>query len=107
MPTFAFADQDLLAHVFAGRWAALPWCYNALKTLRYVHAGVWRDGAVRCVHYILPDKPWNTPRGAEGEDGDEVTNGWWLDRYERLEDEMRRTDPEGLRVVDANVAHVM
>ncbi|KAF7793395.1 hypothetical protein EIP86_004507 [Pleurotus ostreatoroseus] len=105
VPTFQFADQDLLAHYFAGRWTVLPWCYNALKTLRRVHTALWRDEEVRCVHYILPDKPWNTPRGTAGED--EEVNRWWWDRYEKLKDDMRRTDPEGLRIVDANVAHVM
>jgi glycine/D-amino acid oxidase-like deaminating enzyme len=55
--SWMFPDQDLLAHVFEGKWRALPWCYNALKTMRYWHGNFWRDEEVRNVHYIC-DKPW-------------------------------------------------
>ncbi|WVQ97137.1 hypothetical protein IAU59_004247 [Kwoniella sp. CBS 9459] len=60
-PTIAhvhFADQDVMAEVFRGRWKPLPWWCNALKTLRAVHKDVWRDEEVRLIHYIL-DKPWH------------------------------------------------
>ncbi|WFD35406.1 hypothetical protein MCUN1_002260 [Malassezia cuniculi] len=50
---YKFPDQDLLADVYAGRWLPLPWYYNALKTLRRCHAGMWDDSKVRVVHYIL------------------------------------------------------
>ncbi|KAJ9113229.1 hypothetical protein QFC22_006068 [Naganishia vaughanmartiniae] len=55
--SWMFPDQDALAHVFQGKWQALPWCYNALKTMRYWHGNFWRDDQVRNVHYIC-DKPW-------------------------------------------------
>lgn len=58
--SWMFPDQDLIAHLFRGKWEALPWCYNALKTMRYWHSGsngFWRDEEVRNVHYIC-DKPW-------------------------------------------------
>lgn len=101
VPTFSFPDQDLLAAYFAGRWKVLPWCYNALKTLREIHKHFWRDDEVRCVHYILHDKPWMTPRGTAGVY--EVVHGWWWDEYEQLEREMKVSDPDGWKLVDAHV----
>ena len=101
VPTFSFPDQDLLAAFFAGRWRVLPWCYNALKTLREIHKHLWRDEEVRCIHYILHDKPWMTPRGTAGLY--EEPNVWWWDRYDQLANEMRRKDPEGWKLVDAQV----
>ncbi len=46
-----FADQSLLSSLFRGRWVALPYVYNALKTLRWdaVHAPIWRDARVKNV----------------------------------------------------------
>ncbi|KAG7289746.1 hypothetical protein NEMBOFW57_006122 [Staphylotrichum longicolle] len=68
-----FADQSLLSIVFEGRWAALPYVYNALKTMRWerVHGRIWRDGEVKCVHYILTPKPWEVKGGTQqkGEGG--------------------------------------
>ncbi|OXG86752.1 galactinol synthase [Cryptococcus neoformans var. grubii Br795] len=60
-PTIAhvkFADQDVIAEAFKGRWRPLPWWCNALKTLRAVHKPLWRDEEVGIIHYIL-DKPWS------------------------------------------------
>ena len=54
-----FVEQDLLNQFYKGKWVPLPYTYNALKTLRSCHASVWDDKAVRNVHYILSDKPWN------------------------------------------------
>ncbi|KAI0094619.1 nucleotide-diphospho-sugar transferase [Irpex rosettiformis] len=102
IPTFSFPDQDLLANFFAGRWKALPWCYNALKTLRQIHQNLWRDEEIRCVHYILHQKPWHAPRGSVPED--EVTYGWWWADYDRLRDAMKESDPEGWELVDSHVA---
>jgi hypothetical protein len=38
-----FADQSLLSELFRGRWVALPWVYNGLKTMRWerVHGRLW------------------------------------------------------------------
>jgi len=75
---YSFADQSLLSDLFRGRWVALPYIYNALKTLRWkdVHSPIWRDENVKNVHYILAPKPWNT-RDAREEDV--VTHGWFFD----------------------------
>lgn len=58
---YEFPDQDLLSDLFRGRWVALPYVYNALKTMRQknVHGLIWRDDEVRNVHYILTPKPWD------------------------------------------------
>lgn len=102
IPTFSFPDQDLLANFFAGRWKVLPWCYNALKTLRQIHQPLWRDEEVRCIHYILHQKPWHAPRGSVPED--EVTYSWWWADYDRLRDAMKESDSEGWELVDSFVA---
>ncbi|KAI0702509.1 nucleotide-diphospho-sugar transferase [Cytidiella melzeri] len=102
VPSFSFSDQDLIANFFAGRWKVLPWCYNALKTLRQVHESLWRDDEVRCVHYILSQKPWDAPRGTVPDD--EVVYGWWWAAYDRLRDAMILSDPEGWELVDSSVA---
>lgn len=84
-----FADQSLLSNLFRGRWVPLPYFYNALQTMRWrgVHDALWRDGEVRCVHYILGQgrKPWeskpeNTEEGGRRrrrrlESGDSMVNG--------------------------------
>lgn len=101
VPTFSFPDQDLLAAFFTGRWKVLPWCYNALKTLREIHRPLWRDEEIRCLHYILHDKPWSTPRGTAGIF--EETHGWWWDRYEELGRDMSVSDPAAWSVVDKQV----
>ena len=102
VPTFAFPDQDLLSHVYAGRWRPLSWRYNALKTLRVIHPDEWSDEEARCVHYILPDKPWHVPRGQGGIY--EEVNVWWWDVYDQLQREMQEADPEGWKLVDTYVA---
>ncbi|KAI0348682.1 nucleotide-diphospho-sugar transferase [Trametopsis cervina] len=103
VPTFSFPDQDLLANFFAGRWKVLPWCYNALKTLRQIHTPLWRDEEVRCIHYILHQKPWHIARGSEEPDDVEVYS-WWWSTYDRLRDAMLVSDPEGWKLVDSHVA---
>ncbi|KAK8087444.1 glycosyltransferase family 8 protein [Apiospora phragmitis] len=90
LSTFKFPDQDFLAHFFRGRWRALGWQYNALKTMRYWHGGLWCDGEVVCLHYIV-DKPWARRVGGDGVAGykgrDGVTHRWWWDAYEKWEEE--------------------
>ncbi|KAL5365310.1 glycosyl transferase family protein [Aspergillus floccosus] len=76
--TYTFPDQELLSDVFRGRWTALPYVYNALKTMRWegVHDAIWRDAEVKNVHYIFAKKPWH-------EDPTDPTldelNRWWWD----------------------------
>ena len=85
---YAFADQSLLSDLFRGRWVALPYIYNALKTLRWkgVHDCIWRDDQVKNVHYILAPKPWNAKEVHN--DADRVTHGWFWDMNdERLKSE--------------------
>lgn len=55
-----FPDQDVLTELFRGRWVALPYIYNALKTLpgKETHSAIWRADRVKNVHYILDPKPW-------------------------------------------------
>ncbi|KAI9167794.1 Galactinol synthase 4 [Paramyrothecium foliicola] len=76
-----FADQSLLSDLYRGRWVALPYVYNALKTLRWkgVHDAIWRDDQVKCVHYILNPKPWDEmDESGEWTETDEP-NRWWVD----------------------------
>ncbi|KAI0785979.1 nucleotide-diphospho-sugar transferase [Abortiporus biennis] len=101
VPTFSFPDQDLLSNLFVGRWKPLPWCYNALKTLRDVHKPLWRDDEVRCLHYILAKKPWHLPRGTAGQY--EEVHQWWWDKYEELSAEMKTNDPKGFELMDSHV----
>lgn len=78
---FLFPDQDLLAELYRGRWVALPYVYNALKTLcsSGVHDTIWRDDQVKNVHYILSPKPWDEI-GQNGEwTGKHETHKWWID----------------------------
>lgn len=92
--SYDFADQSLLSDVFSGRWVALPYVYNALKTLRWkgVHDAIWRDSEVKNVHYILTPKPWDLKPGQEME---EPIKWWWGLNSERLEEERRRGIDDG------------
>lgn len=102
VPTFRFPDQDLLAAFYVGRWKPLPWCYNALKTLRKIHQPLWRDDEIRCLHYILAVKPWQTKTVNEWE---KEMHQWWWDRYRLLEDRLSQEgDEETLRLVRENIA---
>lgn len=91
---YDFADQSLLGDIFHGRWVALPYIYNALKTLRYqgVHHQIWRDDEVKNVHYILNPKPWDEKPGEESE---EPNKWWWKVNLERLEAEKSRGIDDG------------
>jgi len=77
--TYSFPDQALISDVFHDRWFALPYIYNALKTLRWCHKEIWRDDEVKNVHYILGTKPWDK-RESEDE-----THAWWW----KVDDERR------------------
>lgn len=97
---YKFPDQDLLAAYFEGVWKPLPWCYNALKTLRYIHEPMWRDEEVRCLHYILAEKPWQV-RPGEGGDYEEL-NQWWRKEFEDLRADMQ-SDSAGWALVSQTV----
>lgn len=91
---YDFADQALLGDVFHGRWVALPYVYNALKTLRWkgVHDQIWRDDRIKNVHYILSPKPWDEKPGEPSE----KTHEWWHKmNASRLEDEKYRGIKDG------------
>ncbi|KAJ7706052.1 nucleotide-diphospho-sugar transferase [Mycena rosella] len=100
VPTFSFPDQDLLTTFFRGKWTALPWYYNALKTLRTIHTPMWDDKVVRCVHYILTDKPWKVRESKEYG----VVNSWWWAQYNKMSDKLRVEDIDGWKLVSATVA---
>ncbi|KAL7009248.1 hypothetical protein EMMF5_001446 [Cystobasidiomycetes sp. EMM_F5] len=76
--TFSFPDQDFITEFWRGRWHNVGWSYNAIKTARYWHPNLWKDGGVHNLHYIVA-KPWMTPRekwtAFEGDD--RTTHGWW------------------------------
>lgn len=56
---YVFAEQDFLNEHFRGRWVALPYVYNALKTLPFQHPDLWDAAAVKNLHFII-DKPWES-----------------------------------------------
>ncbi|KAJ5414604.1 hypothetical protein N7509_001231 [Penicillium cosmopolitanum] len=89
---YDFADQSLLGDIFYGRWVALPYIYNALKTLRWkgVHDSIWRDNSVKNVHYILSPKPWDEWANGQIHEGEsqDPSHAWWISlNSERLAEE--------------------
>ncbi|EGO28220.1 glycosyltransferase family 8 protein [Serpula lacrymans var. lacrymans S7.9] len=102
--TWSFPDQDLLSDLFRGKWKPLPWCYNALKTLMLIHTPLWRDDEIRCLHYILPDKPWQKRVGVTDSGEYDKTHQWWWDNFELVEKEVRAMDEKGLEIILSNVA---
>ncbi|MBE3042641.1 glycosyltransferase family 8 protein, partial [Candidatus Bathyarchaeota archaeon] len=82
-----FPDQDVLTELFGGRWVALPYVYNALRTLpgEEAHSEIWRGDRVKNVHYILEPKPWVE---AEGKEGMSEVHRWWVD----MDRERRRAE---------------
>ncbi|PYH80810.1 glycosyl transferase family protein [Aspergillus uvarum CBS 121591] len=94
---YEFADQSLLSDVFHGRWVALPYVYNALKTLRWdgVHDAIWRDDRVKNVHYILSPKPWDEPeeirKSLVPRSSRDASHAWWWElTEERLQEEREK-----------------
>ncbi|KAK3672397.1 hypothetical protein LTR78_007704 [Recurvomyces mirabilis] len=90
--SFDFADQSILSDLFPGRWVALPYVYNALKTLRWkdVHHQIWRDGEVKNMHYLLAPKPWDEDEefkkkewDGEKRTGRDPANEWWWESSRR------------------------
>ncbi|KAK7058851.1 hypothetical protein VNI00_001475 [Paramarasmius palmivorus] len=94
---FSFPDQDLLAAYFLGKWKPLSWYYNALKTLKVIHTPEWDDNEVRCLHYILHDKPWKTKGLSDGEPAYIEFNNWWWDRFDKVLAGLSTQDQELVR----------
>ncbi|KAH8845881.1 hypothetical protein MCOR27_006920 [Pyricularia oryzae] len=93
-----FADQSLLSELYKDRWVALPYVYNALKTLRWpgVHDAIWRDDKVKNVHYILTPNPWDQLDAEGNTKSEEETMGWWADvNKERREGEKAKGINDG------------
>ncbi|KAM3476084.1 hypothetical protein MY5147_003404 [Beauveria neobassiana] len=75
-----FPDQEVVSELWRDRWVALPYVYNALKTMRKrgVHDAIWRDDRVKNVHYILSPKPWDEVDAQGNFIGEDETHGWWV-----------------------------
>jgi alpha-N-acetylglucosamine transferase len=90
---YDFADQSLLSDAFWGRWVALPYTYNALKTMRTSsHKAIWRDEEVKNVHFLLSPKPWDEKPGSCSQ---EIHEWWWPVNEERLVEEKKRGIEDG------------
>ncbi|KAM0344638.1 hypothetical protein ACHAPU_007412 [Fusarium lateritium] len=76
-----FADQSLLSDLYRERWVALPYIYNALKTMRWegVHNAIWKDESVKNIHYILSPKPWDEINDKGEWTGKDESHKWWVD----------------------------
>lgn len=105
LSSYKAPDQDFLADFFRGRWLPLPWCYNALKPLRYWHEEVWRDEEVVVLHYVM-DKPWNERVASDGIAGLKGRDGWaharWWDVWGLWREE-RSGEKRLLEVVERSV----
>lgn len=83
--SYEFSDQSLLSDVFKDRWVPLSYKYNALKTLKWIHADVWNSDEVKNIHYIINPKPWDdVPDSA---DNTNTFGVWRTVNAERLEAE--------------------
>lgn len=108
-----FPDQDVLTELFRGRWVALPYVYNALRTLpgEGAHPVIWRGDRVKNVHYILEPKPWAEAGGKEGMSED---RRWWveMDRERRRAEAVLGVDvsregaPGGSTVIPSRQVHL-
>lgn len=91
-----FADQSLLSELYKGRWVALPYIYNALKTLRWdnVHKPIWRDDKVKNIHYILTPNPWDELDAEGNSTSKDETHKWWAEvNKARKADEAKKGVP--------------
>ena len=96
--SYDFSDQSLLGDLFRGRWVAIPYIYNALKTLRWggVHDAIWRDDRVKNVHYLLSPKPWDETEEDRRKSERDGTHQWWWDKNnKRIADEKSRGIDDG------------
>lgn len=96
---YDFSDQSLLSDLFPGRWVALPYVYNALKTMRWggVHDAFWRDGEVKNLHYLLSPKPWEEgeEQRAKRDGRTEINRWWWEADARRKQEEKGRGIDDG------------
>ncbi|MCJ1322436.1 hypothetical protein MMC15_007784 [Xylographa vitiligo] len=103
---YMFPDQDFLADHYRDRWRSVGWQHNALKTMRYWHERMWRDGEVAALHYIV-DKPWERRVASDGVAGhlgrDGETHTWWWGIWEGWR-RGREGEEELLGIVDPLVA---
>ncbi|OAA80418.1 Glycosyl transferase, family 8 [Akanthomyces lecanii RCEF 1005] len=93
-----FPDQEVVSELWRDRWVALPYVYNALKTMRRkgVHDDIWRDDEVKNVHYILSPKPWNEVDEQGNYTGEDETHQWWVAaNQKRKKDEKMRGIADG------------
>ncbi|PWY79375.1 glycosyl transferase family protein [Aspergillus sclerotioniger CBS 115572] len=96
---YEFADQSLLSDVFFGRWVALPYVYNALKTMRWegVHDAIWRDESVKNMHYLLSPKPWDESEdirtGRKARLSRDAPHTWW---WEMTEERVKEEKAKGV-----------
>ncbi|KAM3458281.1 hypothetical protein MY3296_000487 [Beauveria thailandica] len=91
-----FPDQEVLSDLWRDRWVALPYVYNALKTMRRpgVHDAIWRDDEVKNVHYILSPKPWDEVDAQGNFIGEDETHEWWVaaNQKRRAEERIKGID---------------
>lgn len=92
-----FPDQEVVSELWRDRWVALPYIYNALKTMRpeHVHGAIWRDESVKNVHYILSPKPWDEIDDEGVWRGTDETHRWWVEANQR-----RKADEESRGILD-------
>lgn len=102
--SYIFPDQDLLSEFYEGRWKPISWEYNALRMLRTIHSDVWDDDQVRCIHYILPDKPWLSRKNPDmNAPHFGVLHEWWWQVFDEVSRRLESTDPEGLDLIRKHV----
>lgn len=100
LTSYIFPDQDLLSEFYEGKWIPISWEYNALRMLRTVHPDVWDDEKVRCVHYILPDKPWLSRKNPDvnalhfG-----ILHEWWWQVFDEVSCKLDLMTTEGSKLI--------
>lgn len=90
----------MLAKFFSGKWKLIPWYCNALRMLRTIHPDLWNDDEVRCIHYILSDKPWLSRQNPDPEAKHfGILHDWWWQTFDEMGLMMKSTDAEGWKLV--------
>ena len=81
---YPFPEQDLLNRYYRGRWAPLPFGFNALKTHLRQHPAVWSMAQVKNIHYLLA-KPWTPAALSEAEAPYRSLVDLWQATFDRLD----------------------